>query len=91
MRIIAEGALKGRTFADGGIDQITPLGMVARIDIRSVGNQQFSRRIRKLPKHRLAADHHYVIDVGDGSRGTDYMLQLRARHTLGAAPSANAS
>jgi pyridoxal biosynthesis lyase PdxS len=78
VRVIAEGALKWRSFADRGIGQI------------AVGYQEFRRSVRELAQYGLAADRDNVIDVRD-PRGPDHMLQLRARHELPACPRANLS
>lgn len=78
--VIAKLALKGRTFTDRTVDQVAPFRVRTRINIRLVGNQKFGRRIGELTQDGLAADHHNVIVIGDGSRRSNDVLQLGAGH-----------
>jgi hypothetical protein len=65
--------------------------MLAREDIRFIGQQQLGGRVRELAQYGLAADHDKVLDVRDGPRGSDYMFQLGTRPELGACSKLNFS
>ena len=78
--VVTELAFKGRAFTNGPVDKVAAVRIRAGKNDRFVGDEQFGRRIRKLAENRLAADHHDVLDIGDGSRGANDMLEFRAVH-----------
>jgi len=71
VRLVPERTVERGTFADGGIDQIGAIGMIARKDIRFARHTKFRWGVGELGQDRLAANHHQILHIRDGPRGAD--------------------
>lgn len=64
------------TLADTPIDEISKLGTVQGKQIRFGRHEERQRRVGKLSKNRLAANHHDFGIVGDRAGSADQVLKL---------------
>ena len=80
VRIITEGLMKRRAFANRTVNQVAVSRVAQREDIRLDGDKQFIRSLGKLSQHGLTADDDKFRRAGDAGGRPDDMFKLLPVH-----------
>ena len=80
MGVVAVRHVEGRQFADGTIDIVGAIGMIARVNIGFLGEVGYGRQLHVERMNGLAADDDDFLVIRYCAGGPDDMFELSTIH-----------